>query len=107
LEDLQEQGIEMHALSNYPLWFRVIEDRLRLSRFLAWSFVSCLTGVRKPSAEAYLGATRTLQRDPATCLFIDDTRANCQAAEAVGMPAIQFVDTTLLRSQLRDRGLLP
>lgn len=106
LRDLSDQGYEIHALSNYPIWFRNIEEKLSLSRFLQWSFVSCLTGVRKPAADAYFGAARTLERPPATCLFIDDTLANCLAAEATGMPAIHFVDTATLRSGLRERGIM-
>ena len=106
LRDLSDQGIEMHALSNYPIWFRDIEEKLRLSRFLEWSFVSCLTGVRKAAAEAYLGATRALDRPPQTCLFIDDSIVNCLAAEAAGMRAINFVDATTLRSELHERGIM-
>ena len=50
------EGVSMHTLSNYPPWYRMIEERLRLSDYVLWSFVSCHTGVRKPDPEAYLGA---------------------------------------------------
>ena len=58
-------GNEVHTLSNYPIWYRTIEEKLRLSRYLQWTFVSCHTGVRKPSPEAFLGAARQLGRLPA------------------------------------------
>jgi HAD superfamily hydrolase (TIGR01509 family) len=104
---LRASGFEIHALSNYPIWYRTIERRLGLSRYLQWSFVSCLTGVRKPAAEAFRGAARSLDRPPETCLFIDDSRENCEAASAVGMPAIHFVSTDDLRARLRSLGFLP
>jgi HAD superfamily hydrolase (TIGR01509 family) len=104
LQRLRSEGYEIHALSNYPIWFKDIERRLGLSRFLQWSFVSCLTGVRKPSAEAYLGAAGSLKRQPADCLLIDDNLANCESAEAVCMPALHFTNWTAAWAELARRG---
>lgn len=53
LDILTGQGYPMHAMSNYPVWWRAVEDRLRLKRFLRWTFVSCEAGVRKPDPAAY------------------------------------------------------
>lgn len=105
LADLKAAGVTMHALSNYPRWFQMIEAKLELSRYLQWTFVSCLTGVRKPDPEAYRGAARTLDVDPAQCLFVDDRGSNCKAAAEVGMGAIKFVGADDLRAQLRGRGI--
>ena len=96
----------MHALSNYPCWYRLIEERLQLSRYVAWSFVSCETGVRKPAPEAYLHASRTLNVAPERCLFVDDRERNCDAARAVGMDAIVFRSAEQLRQELARRELL-
>lgn len=106
LGELSDAGLEMHALSNYPEWYQLIESRCRLSRFLEWSFVSCATGVRKPDAEAYLGAARAVGREPAQCLFIDDRETNCAAARELGMPAICYESTPQLRAELAERGVL-
>jgi FMN hydrolase / 5-amino-6-(5-phospho-D-ribitylamino)uracil phosphatase len=106
LAELRAAGVEMHALSNYPVWFELIEQRLGLSRYLEWSFVSCRTGVRKPDRDAYLGAAQRLGRAPRECLFIDDRAPNCAAAEALGMPALEFVDAAGLRAALVERELL-
>ena len=59
LSELHAAGVEMHALSNYPVWYRMLEERLDLSRYLSWRFVSCNTGLRKPHPEAYLSAARS------------------------------------------------
>ena len=106
LAALRAAGVEMHALSNYPVWFEMIEARLGLSRYLNWSFVSCRTGVRKPDPEAFLGAARALGVAPARCLFVDDREKNCAGARAVGMPAHRFDGAEGLRAELRRRGLL-
>jgi len=107
LADLRDAGVAMHALSNYPRWFTMIEEKLALSRYLEWSFVSCDTGVRKPDPEAYLGPVRALGVSPPECLFVDDRGVNCKAAAAVGMGAIKFVGADDLRAELHDRSVLP
>lgn len=106
LSELRQAGVAMHALSNYPPWYRLIEDELRLSRYLEWSFVSCDTGVRKPDPRAYLGAAERLGVPPGECLFVDDRERNVAGARAIGMQAHRFVDAQDLRAALAARGLL-
>lgn len=105
LAELSKQGYEMHALSNYPMWYRVIEAKLGVSRYVRWTFVSCKTRVRKPEPEAYLGAARVLRRAPDACVFIDDKERNCAGAREVGMPAIRFEDAAKLREALQGLGV--
>ncbi len=104
--ELFDAGVEMHALSNYPILYRLIDEALELSRWVKLSFVSCETQIRKPNPEAYLRAARALARDPGDCVFIDDRKSNCVAAEAVGMPGILFTDAGALRAALRERAIL-
>jgi HAD superfamily hydrolase (TIGR01509 family) len=106
LAELHAAGLTIHALSNYSTWYELIEEKLHLSRYLAWTFVSCRTGVRKPNPEAFLGPCRTLGVASEACLLIDDRPANVAAARAVGMPAIPFRDATSLRGALADLGIL-
>jgi HAD superfamily hydrolase (TIGR01509 family) len=106
LTELSGRGVAMHALSNYPEWFRMLDDKLGVSRYVPWTFVSCRTGVRKPSAEAYLGAATALGVEPGRCLFVDDRDGNVSAARAVGMAALRFEDAASLRDELRRLGLL-
>jgi HAD superfamily hydrolase (TIGR01509 family) len=106
LGDLQRRGVEMHALSNYTPWYRLIEDRLALSRFVPWTFVSCETGVRKPHEDAYVGPARRLERPPSSCVFIDDRKDNVEAAWRVGMPGLVFEDAESLRRDLVRLGIL-
>ncbi len=106
LVELSEAVVQMHVLSNYSIWYRLIEERLALSRWVPWTFVSCHTGVRKPSKEAYLGAAESLGVSPRECLFVDDRHENVAAAEAVGMRGHVFCDASTLRGALVDAGLL-
>jgi hypothetical protein len=41
LQRLRAAGNEMHAITNYPVWYKWIEDKLRLSQYLQWTFMSC------------------------------------------------------------------
>jgi FMN hydrolase / 5-amino-6-(5-phospho-D-ribitylamino)uracil phosphatase len=106
LAQLRARHVAMHVLSNYPCWYRLIEDKLALSRYLPWTFVSCHTRTRKPDASAYLGACEALGLAPKDCVFVDDRRQNCEAAREVGMDAIVFDDARALAAELARRGLV-
>jgi HAD superfamily hydrolase (TIGR01509 family) len=106
LGELRARGLPMHALSNYPRWYALIEQELRLSSWLRWSFVSCDTGLRKPDPAAYLHASRVLGAPPAACLLVDDREDNCAAARELGMDAVRFSDAGALRRALVEHGLL-
>lgn len=106
LTELKQRGVEMHALSNYPVWYRWIERRLQLSRFLEWTFVSCLTGLRKPAIASYQYVIESLGVSPEQCLFVDDRPRNCEAAEQTGMSALVFKKADILRLELQQRNIL-
>ena len=106
LRELSEQSVPMYALSNYSCWYRLIEERLELSRYVEWGFVSCETGLRKPAGEAYRHAAEALNVPPERCLFVDDRPSNCEGARRVGMQVILFEDAEQLRRELMRRGLL-
>eukprot|EP00741_Cyanophora_paradoxa_P019129 tig00021126_g18470.t1 len=108
LQELKDAGVEMHACSNYPSWWEMIEERLALSRFLSWSFVSCKTGVRKPERAAFERALELAGAPPpGAVLFVDDCGENVEAARAAGMHALRFTDAASLRAALVAHGLLP
>lgn len=106
LTELKAAAVEMHILSNYPVWYRLVEDSVACSRYVKWSFLSCETGVRKPDLAAFRGAADGLCCDLESLLLVDDMPANCAAARSIGMDAIEFVGSDALRQSLRERGLL-
>ncbi len=104
LQRLHGLGVPMHTLSNYPMWFELIEDAVGLSRYVQWSFVSCKTGARKPAAAAYEAALAGLGVPASACVFIDDREANCEGARAVGMQALRFTTAAALEPELARLG---
>lgn len=106
LDELRAAQVEMHTLSNYPRWFARIEDKLRLSRWVRWTFVSCKTGLRKPDARAYTHAVTALGVAAAQAVFVDDRADNCQAAARAGLQTEHFRGAEALKAALRQRGWL-
>ncbi len=107
LADLARAGHRPQLLSNYPVWWKRIEARTRLSRFADWSFVSCDTRLRKPDPEAWLHAIRTLDVSPSDCVFVDDVEKNVAAAARLGIRSIRFAGADALRAELVRRRILP
>jgi HAD superfamily hydrolase (TIGR01509 family) len=106
LGDLRAHGVAMHVLSNYPCWYRAIEEETGLSRYVPWTFVSCHTGLRKPDPRCYLHVLRSLGVGASDCVLIDDRGANCEGARAVGMQALCFEgDPARLREGLALLGV--
>ena len=105
LEELQRAGVEMHTLSNYTPWYQMIEERVGVSKYVRWTFVSCETGLRKPHPDAYVEAARVLERPVSSCVFVDDRAVNVEAAWQVGMPGLLFRDADSLRDDLRALGI--
>jgi epoxide hydrolase-like predicted phosphatase len=103
MRSLRERGLRMALLTNNvrewePLWrakipaideiFEVIVD-------------SAFVGMRKPDPRIY---EMTLERlgDVAAeeCVFVDDLDVNCDAARALGMHPVQFVDAEQARGEI-------
>lgn len=107
LAELRARDVPMHALSNYPEWYQLVEERLCLSQYLQLSFISCRTGLRKPAPEAFTYACEQLDVPPDGCLLVDDRAQNCDAARKLGLACIQFDgDVQRLRDRLAEYGLL-
>ncbi|MDG2385493.1 MAG: HAD family phosphatase [Pirellulaceae bacterium] len=104
--ELHGLGFQIHALSNYPIWFEIIEDKLKLSRYLDWTFVSCKTGFRKPDPESYRVVERELQIPMNECFFVDDRLGNVEAARAVGMDSVLIDDHHGVREELVRRSII-
>ncbi|HET8933280.1 MAG TPA: HAD-IA family hydrolase [Polyangiales bacterium] len=107
LKELRSRQVSMHALSNYPEWYQLVEERLALSDFVALTFISCHTGFRKPAPEAFLNACEQLEVAPEHCLLVDDRIQNCEAARRVGLQSLHFDGSiSQLRQGLVEHRLL-
>lgn len=105
LGSLKQNGYEMHAATNYPIWYKLIEDKLKLSTYLSWTFCSCSTGKRKPDADFYLHILRHLDVNGESCIFIDDRIQNVDAAIKAGLVGLHFQNANLLRQDFSLLGI--
>lgn len=109
LLDLKKSGVELHIITNYPVWYKRIEAKLGVSRFLPWSFVSCegpMKGLRKPEAKCYEAVAAHLGVDPQRITLIDDRQVNVVAALEQGWNCHLFQNTPALRKDLRKKRIL-
>jgi putative hydrolase of the HAD superfamily len=102
---LKEQGIKTAVLSNMgdAVHLHLVREFEWLQRFdvLVWSY---LLRVAKPEAAIYLHTLHELGVKAEEALFLDDKQENIDAALALGMKAILFVDENQLRDELIAQG---
>ncbi|KAI8100698.1 hypothetical protein M9434_005089 [Picochlorum sp. BPE23] len=105
---LNASGYEIRAFSNYPVWYQYIEEKLQVSKYLQWTYVSCegpLKGKRKPKAESFECVIKHSRRNPRDLLFVDDRDPNIVAAMDAGLQAIHFKNASQLERDLKSKGL--
>src|SRR5579871_3794166 len=103
---LKRAGIRTAILSN--MGDTVLENIKREFRWiddfdvLVWSYQLHMA---KPDAAIYRHTLKELGTEAEETLFIDDKRVNVQAAQALGMKAIEFAAVDRLREDLVAAGL--
>lgn len=105
LHNLKQNDYEMHAFTNYPIWYTMIEEKLKLSKYLSWTFCSCKIGKRKPALDSFLEVAHRLDVDPASCIFVDDRIGNIVAAKDAGMIGLHFENADTLKHDLFRLGV--
>jgi len=104
--ELKQRGLLTAILSN--MGDNVLANMERtfdwLPRFdvLVWSYQLRMA---KPDPAIYRHVLSKLATEPAETLFLDDRAVNVEAAQAVGMKAIQFSTVERLRVDLAAAGL--
>lgn len=109
LKRLFEAGHDVHSFSNYPSWHQYIENKLQLSRYLEWTFVSCtgpMKGLRKPSQECFDAVIAHIGRPAEDIIFVDDRLVNVEAARAAGLRAVHFQNAANLEEELKEMGVM-
>jgi 2-haloacid dehalogenase/putative hydrolase of the HAD superfamily len=107
MEALAEQGVPQFGLTNMagPVW-PTIEPMAPACRHLKAVVVSGDEGLIKPEPAIYRLACERAGLEPAQLLFVDDSRANIDAADALGFRTLHFTDPALLKPALERHGLL-
>ncbi|XP_008370799.2 flavin mononucleotide hydrolase 1, chloroplatic-like isoform X2 [Malus domestica] len=85
--------------------YEMIENKLNISKYLSWTFCSCINGKRKPDPEFYLEVVSHLKVDPGSCIFVDDRIRNVEAVKEVGMIGLHFKNADSLRQDLSLMGI--
>ncbi|WP_370301234.1 HAD-IA family hydrolase [Qipengyuania flava] len=107
VERLDARGVPLYAITNFgaEFWagFRPSEPIFDRFRDIV---VSGEEKLAKPDPAIFALAEARFARSASTMLFIDDNRANVDAAAACGWHVHHFTDAAALESDLADRKLI-
>ncbi len=90
MEELRKAGYRLYVLSNMSREFIDFLREQPVYRLFDGEVVSCEEGVIKPEPEIYRLLIERYDLEPEKTLFIDDRRANIDAAEAEGWSGYLF-----------------
>lgn len=98
---------KLYLLSNTnALHFQFIEERFGVIREFDELVLSFQVRLRKPDPRIFGVVLDKSRAAPEKHLFIDDNQANVEAAQSLGMCALQFKTAGELREELLEAGLL-
>lgn len=106
LAELSRLGVQLFALSNWSLeTFPLISGRFSALNNFERIFLSGKAKSAKPDSRFYDYALKEIGLPRERLLFIDDNLRNVEAARALALPSIQFLDASQLRRALRAMNL--
>jgi HAD superfamily hydrolase (TIGR01509 family) len=106
LEEL-EGRVERYVASNYPIWVEELAEQFGFAEYFEGVYASHHLQVRKPDPRFFDRLLERVGHEPGDCLFVDDRRSNCEAAEALGIRSHHFTGVEGLRRRLQAENLLP
>ena len=80
-------------------------EEMKLAAHLDHHFASHLIGKIKPDADCFEHVLQSLQLKPAQVLFYDDNVINVEAAQALGIQAVEARGISGVMSHLRANGI--
>jgi len=106
LKQLSENGFPVYALTNWSKEkFPIARQRYDFFNLFKEILVSGEVGMKKPDSEFYNFFLNKFQLQPDRTIFIDDLKANVDAANQVGMIGIQFKHAAQLKQELKNFGI--
>ena len=98
---------KLFVLSNfhYPA-FDYIFKNWEFFKYFDGKVVSGHCKLLKPEKEIYELLCSTYSLNPIECVFIDDTKANIEAAEEFGINGIHLTDINILEEKLKENNLI-
>lgn len=88
-----------------PIHVRHLESTYSFFAYFPSRIYSCAVGASKPSPLIYREALRAVKARAEEALYIDDIAAYVEAAQRLGMKAIQFQSPDQLTSALKSFGV--
>jgi 2-haloacid dehalogenase len=107
LAELRERGIPLYGLTNFSA--ETYPSALKRFGFLQWFrgvIVSGQVKAIKPDRQIYEVLLTQFDIDPHRAVFVDDVKANVEAAAALGIYGVHFTSPEALREKLVTIGLL-
>lgn len=109
IKDLRRQGYATYLLSNTndAHWKYIKRNSFPepLSHYFDQCFLSQEMGMAKPDAAIYESVLRQTGIPAEECLFLDDSKANCEAAERLGINCINVPVRSDYREAVKARLL--
>ncbi len=93
LSSLKERGYGVYLLSNYPRW--MFERHMEVYDFLPYvdgRVVSSYINIMKPDPAIYHTLLEKYGLKAEECAFVDDRPVNTEAAEALGIRSVTYID---------------
>jgi HAD superfamily hydrolase (TIGR01509 family) len=100
-----EGKVDRYVASNYPIWIEEVRVSFGLDELFEDVFSSHHLRVRKPAPEFFARMMAAIPHPPSACMFVDDRKDNCTAAESVGMTVHHFTGAEELASALESHGI--
>jgi 2-haloacid dehalogenase len=109
LEQLSAQGVQLLAITDLPgkALPQIRQTYPAILGQLTGIVVADEVGIWPPDPAIFEYTLRRFQARAQECLYVDESEANVQAAQSMGIASIQHSSIGPLRRQLRERGYLP
>ena len=107
VRSLKEKGYRLYILSNYSGdLFERTKEKMPFLPYMDGTLFSYTCHLTKPEPEIYQHLIQKFSLTPDRCVFLDDTKANVEAAEQAGIHGIHFTGYEDGVSQLKKLGVL-
>lgn len=104
--ELDATGVQLYGLTNWSAeLYWAAEPAAPAIGYMRDVVVSGRERLAKPDPAIFELTRDRFSLNPSTTVFIDDSRANVDAAASLGFQAVHFTTTPALRHALRDLGM--
>lgn len=107
VKELHQKGYRLILCSNVALSFYQYKERVAAFKYFEDFVLSSEIKVIKPDLGIFEHLLKTHDLDPSACYFIDDSLANVQAAQSMGIDGYWYNgNASVLLKSLRLKGIL-